>query len=220
VFLFEKDDGDMIKILIADDHAIVREGLKQILSTSREMGVTGECVDGRDVLEKIRAGEWDVILLDMSMPGLSGIDLIKRIKDEKPGLPVLVLSMHHEDQFALRALKAGASGYLTKESAPALLVSAVRKVAGGGKYISPALAEKLAFEMDPFKEKPLHEMLSDREYQILRMIVSGKSINQIAADLSLSAKTVSTHKTRVMQKLNVDNNARLIQYALTNHLND
>ncbi len=207
----------MIRILIADDHAIVREGLKQILSASPEMGVAGECANGRDLLDALRSDKWDVVLMDMSMPGLSGIDLIKRIKDEKPSLPVLVLSMHNEDQFALRALKAGASGYLTKESAPGLLISAIRKVAGGGKYISPSLAEKLAFEVDPFKEKPLHELLSDREHQILRMIVSGKSINQIATDLSLSAKTVSTHKTRIMQKLNVGNNAQLIQYAIANH---
>lgn len=207
----------MIKILIADDHAIVREGLKQILSASTDLGVAGECANGREVLDALRAEDCDAVLMDMSMPGLSGIDLIKRIKDEKPNVPVLVLSMHNEDQFALRALKAGASGYLTKESAPGLLISAIRKVAGGGKYISPSLAEKLAFEVDPFKERPLHELLSDREHQILRMIVSGKSINQIAADLSLSAKTVSTHKTRIMQKLNVDNNAQLIQYAITNH---
>lgn len=208
----------MIRILIADDHAIVREGLKQVISTTDDMAVTGEAADGLEALEQVRKHDWDVIVLDMTMPGISGIDLIKRLRKEKHGLHVLVLSMHREDQFAIRALKAGASGYLTKGSAPDVLISAIRRVAGGGKYISRALAEKLAFEVDPFEEKPLHETLSDREYQVLRMISSGKNINQIAEELSLSANTVSTHKHRLMRKLNVSNNAELIQYALSQEI--
>lgn len=208
----------MIRILIADDHAIVREGLKQVISTTDDMAVTGEAADGLETLEQVRKQDWDVIVLDMTMPGISGIDLIKRLRKEKHGLHVLVLSMHREDQFAVRALKAGASGYLTKGSAPDVLISAIRRVAGGGKYISRALAEKLAFEVDPFEEKPLHETLSDREYQVLRMISSGKNINQIAEELSLSANTVSTHKHRLMRKLNVSNNAELIQYALSQEI--
>lgn len=208
----------MIRILIADDHAIVREGLKQVISTTDDMAVAGEAADGLEALEQVRKHDWDVIVLDMTMPGISGIDLIKRLRKEKHGLHVLVLSMHREDQFAVRALKAGASGYLTKGSAPDVLISAIRRVAGGGKYISRALAEKLAFEVDPFEEKPLHETLSDREYQVLRMISSGKNINQIAEELSLSANTVSTHKHRLMRKLNVSNNAELIQYALSQEI--
>ena len=208
----------MIRILIADDHAIVREGLKQVLSATSDMVVAGEAADGHEVLEKIRQDDWDVVVLDMTMPGLSGIDLIKRIKDERPELRVLVLSMHKEDQFAIRALKVGASGYLTKGSAPELLISAIRRVAAGGKHISRVLAEKLAFELDPFTEKPLHEMLSDREYQVLRLLVAGASINQIASDLSLSPNTISTHKHRLMRKLNISSNAELIQYALSRKL--
>ena len=208
----------MIRILIADDHAIVREGLKQVLSATADMVVAGEAADGQEVLDKIRHSNWDVVVLDMTMPGLSGIDLIRRIKDEKPEQRVLVLSMHKEDQFAIRALKAGASGYLTKGSAPELLVSAIRRVAAGGKHISRALGEKLAYELDPFVEKPAHESLSDREYQVLRLVVAGESLNHIAAELSLSPNTVSTHKHRLMRKLNINSNAELIQYAISKQL--
>lgn len=208
----------MIRVLIADDHTIVREGLKQVLAATDDVVVAGEAADGQDALEQVRNNEWDIVVLDMSMPGISGIDLIKRIKQVKPKLPLLVLSMHREDQFAVRALKAGASGYLTKESAAEQLVSAIRRVAGGGKHISRALAEKLAYEIDPFEEKPPHELLSDREYQVFQMLVAGKHITEIAAELSLSAKTISTHKLRLMQKLNVSNNAELMHYAITRHL--
>jgi DNA-binding NarL/FixJ family response regulator len=208
----------MIRILIADDHAIVREGLKQVLSATTDMVVAGEAADGQEVLDRIRHDHWDVVVLDMTMPGLCGIDLIKRIKDERPELRVLVLSMHKEDQFAIRALKVGASGYLTKGSAPELLISAIRRVAAGGKHISRVLAEKLAYELDPFTEKPLHETLSDREHQVLRLLVDGESINQIASELSLSPNTISTHKHRLMRKLNVGSNAELIQYALSRQL--
>ena len=208
----------MVKILIADDHAIMREGLKQILSANPDMDVAGEAQNGQEVLDQINKKNWDVILLDMSMPGLSGIDLIKRIKEKKPGVSVLVLSMHQEDQFAVRALKAGASGYLTKDIASELLVSAIRRVASGGKHISRTLAEKLAYEIDPYKESPAHELLSDREFQVFRMITEGKQINEIAQELMLSPKTVSTHKHRLMEKLNIGNNAELIQYAIAKRI--
>lgn len=204
----------MIRILVADDHAIVREGLKQVLSTAIGMEVTGEASTGPEVLEKLRLYDYDVAVLDMSMPGISGIDLIRRIRSVRPEVHILVFSMHKEDQFAVRALKAGASGYLTKGSAPELLVSAVQRVAAGGKHISRALAEKLVLELDPFEEKPLHERLSDREFQVLRMLASGQSIAEIADQLTLSANTISTHKHRLMRKLGVDNNAELIQYAM------
>ena len=207
-----------MKILVADDHAIVRAGLKQILSANSDMEVAGEAQNGQEVLDAIGKNQWDVVLLDMSMPGLSGIDLIKRIKEKKPGINILVLSMHQEDQFAVRALKAGASGYLNKDSASELLVSAIRRVAAGGKHISRVLAEKLAYEIDPFKATPSHETLSDREFQIFRMIAEGLQISEIATELSLSPKTVSTHKHRLMTKLNISNNVELIQYAMENAL--
>ncbi len=207
-----------MKILVADDHAIVRAGLKQILSANSDMEVAGEAQNGQEALDAISKDHWDVVLLDMSMPGLSGIDLIKRIKEKKPEINILVLSMHQEDQFAVRALKAGASGYLNKDSASELLVSAIRRVAAGGKHISRVLAEKLAYEIDPFKSTPSHETLSDREFQIFRMIAEGMQINEIANELSLSPKTVSTHKHRLMTKLNISNNVELIQYAMENVL--
>ncbi|TCV85401.1 response regulator [Sulfurirhabdus autotrophica] len=207
-----------MKILVADDHAIVRAGLKQILSANSDMEVAGEAQNGQEALEAISKDHWDVVLLDMSMPGLSGIDLIKRIKEKKPEINILVLSMHQEDQFAVRALKAGASGYLNKDSASELLVSAIRRVAAGGKHISRVLAEKLAYEIDPFKSTPSHETLSDREFQIFRMIAEGMLISEIANELSLSPKTVSTHKHRLMTKLNIGNNVELIQYAMENAL--
>lgn len=208
----------MLKILIADDHAIVRQGLKQILDGTSDLRVTGEAADGWEALEKVRQEDWDMVLLDISMPGINGLDLIKRIKAEKPRLPVLILSMHNENQFALRALKAGAAGYLTKESAPDLLVVAARKVAGGGRYVGPALAEKLAAELDPYQDRSAEHQLSDREYQVLRLIISGKNISDVAQELSLSVKTVSTHKVRIMRKLKVRNNVELIQYSLKHGL--
>lgn len=209
----------MIRILIADDHAIVRQGLGRILAEAGELCIAGEVSNGREVMQKIRAEEWDVAVLDINMPGApSGIELIRRVKLERPRLPVLVLSMYNEDQFAVRALRAGASGYLTKESAPEQLVTAIRKLADGGKFISARVAEKLADELDPFGGPAAGEKLSDREHQVLCMIVSGKSLSDIAQELCLSVKTVSTHKSRLMQKLGVQNNVELIQYALKNGL--
>ena len=210
----------MIKILVADDHTIVREGLKQILSATEDLVVGGEAVNGQEVLAKVCEEDWDVVLLDMSMPGRSGIDLIKRLKEEKPSLHILVLSMHKEEQYAVRALKAGASGYLTKLSASAQLVSAIRKVAAGGVFISPSLAEKLALNLIPQAEAPPHTLLSDREAQVFYMIVAGRTVSEIAEELKLSVKTVSTHKTRIMQKMNMTNTAEMIHYAIRHNLVD
>ena len=210
----------MIRILIADDHTILREGLKQILSECRDMVVAGEADNGLDALKKVREEEWDVVVLDMSMPGKSGIELVKQMKSERPKLPILILSMHKEDQYAVRTLKAGASGYLCKDSASAQLVSAIRKVANGGIFISPDVAEKLAHGLRPMSDAPPHTLLSDREYQIFMMLVQGKGLTEIAADLNLSVKTVSTHKTRIQEKMNAENLSVLIKYAIKHDLLD
>lgn len=210
----------MIKILIADDHTILRDGLKQILSECSDMQVAGEADNGFDTLAKVRAEDWDVVLLDMAMPGKSGIDLLKQIKAEKPKLAVLVLSMQKENQYAVRTLKAGASGYLCKDSASADLVKAIRKVAGGSLFISAAVAENLALGLTSNQEAPAHTLLTDREYQIFRMIAEGKGVTAIGDSLNLSVKTVSTHKTRIMQKMNFSSTTDLIRYALKNGLID
>ncbi|MEW6612256.1 MAG: response regulator [Pseudomonadota bacterium] len=208
----------MIRLLIADDHAIVREGLKQMIALAGDIVVAGEAADGYEVLEQVRRQAFDVVSLDMSMPRLSGVDLIKRIKLERSGLPILILSMHNEGQFAMRALKAGASGYLTKDSDPETLIAAIRKVAVGRKFIDPTLVEEVVFETVLSDGQAPHGLLSDREFQIFQLIVSGKGLNDIAAQLSLSAKTVSTYKARLMQKLGVSNNADLVRYALKHGL--
>lgn len=208
----------MIRVLIADDHPIVRQGLKQILSQEPEFSVCGEAQTSQDVLDLIRKQSWDVVILDISMPGRGGLDVLKDIKRERPKLPVLILSMHPEDQYAIRALRAGASGYVTKESAPEELVSAVRKIIRGGKYISPTLAERLALEIEAPTEKPPHELLSDREYQVLVMIASGKTVSQIADELSLSVKTISTYRARLLEKMKMKTNAELTHYAIENKL--
>jgi two-component system invasion response regulator UvrY len=210
----------MIKILIADDHAIFREGLKHILAECADVNVAGEASNGQEVLEKIWKDKYDIVLLDISMPGMSGLEVLKQVKMEKPKLPVLVLSMHPEEQYAVRVLRAGASGYLTKESAPDELITAVRKISKGRKYITSSLAERLAFEMEIDSEKPVHEILSDREYQVLRMIAAGKTIKQIAENLSLSIKTVSTYRTRIMDKMKMKTNAELMHYAINHQLLD
>jgi DNA-binding NarL/FixJ family response regulator len=210
----------MIRTVVADDHPIVREGLKQLLSATPDVSVVGEAQNGREVLERVRALDFDVLLLDMSMPGKSGIELIKQVRAEKPKLRVLVLSMHEEEQYAVRAIKAGASGYLTKESATAQLVSAIRKVASGGAFITDSVAQQLALGAMPQTEGPPHGTLSDREFQVFREIVSGKAVTDIAAELNLSVKTVSTHKARIMQKMNMSNPAELIRYAIHHRLVD
>ena len=208
----------MIKVLIADDHPIVRQGLRQILSDTADMVVAGEAVNGQETLAQVRAGGWDALVLDITMPDRSGFDILKELKCEQPHLPVLVLSMHAEEQFALRVLKAGAAGYLTKENAPEELVKAIRKVVSGGKYISPGLAETLAFNLDPASGWPRHETLSDREFQVMQLLASGKTVAEIAKALSLSAKTVSTYRARLLEKMNLKTNAELIRYAIENRL--
>ena len=210
--------NELIKVLIADDHAIVREGLKQILADSGGIVVVGDAENGNDAIKLARTIEADVLLLDISMPDKSGIEVLKQVKKETPKLTVLMLSMHREDQYAIRSLKAGAAGYLNKQSAPAELVDAIRQVAAGRKYISPALAQELANQIGDDRNVPPHETLSDREYQTLIMIASGKTVSDIALELSLSVKTISMYRTRLLQKMKLRHNAELTHYAIKNHL--
>jgi len=208
----------MLKILIADDHPIVRQGLKQILSEESDMGVFGEAQNSQEVLELVQKQDWDIVILDITMPGRGGIDVLKELKHERPKLPVFMLSVHPEDQYAVRALKAHASGYMTKDSAPEELVKAIRKILRGGKYISSTLAEKLAFDLETETEKLLHETLSDREYQVMLMIGSGKTVSEIAEELSLSVKTIDTYRARILEKMKMRTNAELTHYAIKNKL--
>jgi DNA-binding NarL/FixJ family response regulator len=210
----------MIRLVLADDHTIVREGLKQVLAADSEIAVAGEASNGNEVMERVRKLDFDLLLLDMSMPGKSGIELIKQVRAEKPKLRILVLSMHEEPQYAVRAIKSGASGYLTKDSASAQLVAAIRKVAGGGAFISAEVAEQLALDAMPQAEGPPHRSLSDREFQVFQLLVSGKSVTEIGNALNLSVKTVSTHKAHIMQKMGMSNQAALIRYAIGNGLLD
>ncbi len=210
----------MIKVLIADDHALVREGLKQVIGQHSDIEVTGEAKNGQEALEKVWKEEFDVVLLDISMPGRSGMDILKEIKSAKPKLNVLMLSMHPEKQYAVRALKAGASGYLTKESAPDELIDAIRRVSMGLKYVTISLAEKLAAELGDDQNKPLHEQLSDREFQVMVKIAKGNTVKEIAANLSLSVKTISTYRTRVLEKMNMKNNSDITSYLMENDLTD
>ncbi len=207
-----------IRVLIADDHAIVREGLKQIIGDSGLITVAGEAENAQQAIQKVREGGFDVLLLDISMPDRNGIDVLKQVKKELPSLPVLMLTMHREDQYAIRAMKAGASGYLTKQSAPAELVNALQLVASGRKYITPSLAEEMANLIGDDPAKPLHETLSDREYQTLVMIASGKTVTEIAVELSLSVKTISMYRARLLQKMRLRHNAELTHYALRHKL--
>ena len=209
-----------MKILIADDHAVVREGLKQILSESSEMVVTAEASTGPEVLEEIGKDDFDLVVLDIAMPGRGGLDILKEIKNKKPRLPVLILSMYPEEQYAVRVLKAGASGYMTKESAPHELVKAIQQISKGKKYVSPSLAEKLALDLEITTGRPLHESLSDREYQVMCMIASGKTLKEIAEQLSLSIKTISTYRSRILEKMNMKSNAELTHHAIKNRLVD
>jgi two-component system invasion response regulator UvrY len=204
----------MIKILIADDHAVVREGVRQILSDTPDITVVAEARDGQEAIDKVHSETLDVVVLDITMPGKSGIEALTEIKRDRPNLPVLILSVHSEEQYGPRILKAGASGYLPKDSLPDQLVQAIRKAVIGGKYISPILAEKLASELGSDAAKPLHETLSDREYQVLCMIGRGKTIKEIAEVLSLSDKTISTYRARILEKMNMKNNGELTHYAI------
>jgi two-component system invasion response regulator UvrY len=210
----------MIKLIIADDHPIVREGLKQIIADSQHFTVSDEAGDGPELLDKVRKEDFDVIILDLKMPGMDGLDVLKQLKIEKPRIPVIILTVHPEAQYAFRILRAGASGYLTKESVSAELITAIRKVHRGGKYISPSLAEKIAFALDTDSEKMLHETLSDREYQVMYMIASGKTVTEIAEEINLSVKTISTYRARILEKMNMKTNAELTRYAFQNSLID
>jgi two-component system invasion response regulator UvrY len=208
----------MLRILIADDHPVFRRGLRQIIQETSDMVVADEAVDGREALRKAETGDYDVLLLDISLPFKNGVDVLSQLKKERPTLPVLMLSMHPEEQYAVRALRAGAAGYLTKESAPEELVAAIRKVSTGGKYVSAALAEDLASMVQNTGERLPNETLSSREYQVMCMIASGKTVSEVARELALSVKTVSTHRVRILGKMKLRNTAELIRYATKNQL--
>jgi len=207
-----------MRILIADDHAVVRQGLKHILAEAFKRAFFGEAATSQQTLERVWKEPWDIVILDLTMPGRNGLEVLKEIKQAHPTLPVLILSMHPEDQFAVRLLKAGAAGYMTKESAPEALVGAVRKAIAGGRYVSAALAEKLASLLVNDVQVAPHERLSDREFLILRLIASGKSVSIIARELSLSVKTISTYRARLLEKMDLSNNAELVHYAFQNNL--
>lgn len=207
-----------IRILVADDHAVVRAGIKQILSEHHELVVAAEACTGREVLARLREQPFDLVILDISLPDRSGLDVLKQIKSLYPKLAVLVLTMHAEAQYAVRVLKAGAAGYLNKESAPQELVTAITKLARGGRYVSSSLAEKLVFDIGLDQTKPPHEYLSDREFEVLLMIAKGMRIKEIGEKLCLSVKTVSSHRARILTKMRMRTNAELIQYCLTTNL--
>jgi DNA-binding NarL/FixJ family response regulator len=210
----------VIKLLIADDHAIFREGLKHILEEHPDIIVADEAGNGQEVLDYVWKNEYDMILLDIGMPGMPALEVLKQVKNEKPRLPVLVLSMYPEDQYAVRFIRAGASGYLTKESAPEELITAIRKITAGRKYITSSVAEKLADEVEPDADKPAHHSLSDREFEVFRLIASGKTVKQIAENLFLSMKTISTYRSRILEKMKMKTNAELMHYALKQHMLD
>jgi DNA-binding NarL/FixJ family response regulator len=210
----------MIKVLLADDHAIVRGGLKEILLRHMESVECGEAENAEQVLALVREHPWDLLILDITMPGRSGLDILADLKQLRPELPVLVLSMLPEDQFGKRVLRAGASGYLKKESAPEELIQAIRKVLSGGRYVSPALAEKIVLDLNDGANLPLHEGLSAREFEILVMLGSGKTVSQIAEELHLSVTTISTYRARILEKMNMSTTAELMRYVFRNHLVD
>jgi two-component system invasion response regulator UvrY len=207
-----------INILIADDHPIVREGFKQVLSETTDMVVAGEASNGQEVLNLIRKNKYDVVLLDISMPGMSGLEILKELRSEHPKLPILIVSIYPEEQYAVRAFRAGASGYLTKASAPHELIEAIRKVSQGGRYVSSSLAEELTYYLDVDATRAPHETLSDREYQVMLLIASGKTVSRIAEELCLSVKTISTYRTHILKKMNLKNNAEITLYAVQNKL--
>jgi DNA-binding NarL/FixJ family response regulator len=210
----------VIRLLVADDHAIVRRGLHQIVAEAPDLTVAGEAANAGEVLARIDERAWDAVILDLSLPGGEGLDLLVEVRRRRPDLPVLILTVHSEEQYAVRALRAGAAGYLTKESAPEQLVEAVRKVVRGGRYVSPGVAERLAYTLGPDADRPPHETLSDREYQVMRMVASGQTVSEVAEALSLSVKTVSTYRGRILEKMGMKSNAELTHYAIKNKLVD
>jgi DNA-binding NarL/FixJ family response regulator len=210
----------MLRILIVDDHAVVRDGVKRIFDEQPGEVNFGEASTAQEALKLVREENWDAVVLDISLGGRSGLDVLKELKQIQPRLPVLVLSMHSEEQYARRAFKTGAAGYITKDNSRAELVKAINKVADGGRYVSPSLAERLAFDIERGTDRPLHEALSHREFEVMRLIASGKSVIEIAALLSLSDKTISTYRSRILVKMNMRTNAELIRYAVKNRLVD
>jgi two-component system invasion response regulator UvrY len=210
----------LIQVLVADDHPLLRSGLKHVLQQEPDFGLPGEAENSDQVLERLEERSWDVVVLDIAMPGRNGLETLSEIRKRRPGLPVLILSMHSEEQFAIRAIKAGASGYLTKNNAATELVHAIRRILAGKKYVSPALAEVLAHLIESGEERPLHEVLSDREYHVVCAIASGKSVSEIAEATSLSVKTISTYRARALEKMKMHSNAELTRYAIRNGLVD
>ena len=208
----------MIRVLIVDDHSIVREGVKKVLSSTPDMEIADEAGDGREALRMMREKAYDMVLLDLALPGMQGLDVLRTIKSEKPQLPVLVLSIYPEEQYAMRVLKEGAAGYLTKESVPSDLIRAIRKAAQGGKYVSDALAVQLADRLTGEKMRLPHESLSSKEYQVFQMVAAGRTIKEMAVDLSLARTTISTYRSRVLLKLNLKTNAEVVRYALEHNL--
>jgi len=210
----------MIRVAIVDDHPVVRQGIRQIVTGTDDIVVMLEATSGRELIDRLAHTEVDLILFDLSLPDIDGLELLKHLRRDWPGVPVLVLTMHSEEQFAIRTLRAGASGYLTKDSAPAELVGAIRKVVGGSRYMTAQLAERIAAHLGPDNERPLHERLSDREYQVLRMIARGKPTREISSELSLSVKTVSTYRARLLEKMGMRSTAEVTAYAVRHHLTD
>jgi DNA-binding NarL/FixJ family response regulator len=208
----------MINVLVADDHPLLRNGLKQVLMQEPDIKVGGEAEDSEQVLERLAEPGWDLVILDITMPGRGGLEVLRDIRRIRPEIPVLILSMHPEDQFAVRAIKAGANGYVSKNNAATEVVTAVRKILTGKKYVSASLAEMLANALDSDSDRALHESLSDREFQVMCKIASGKTVSQIAAEVTLSVKTISTYRARVLEKMNMHNNAELTRYAIQNNL--
>lgn len=210
----------MIRIIVADDHPVVRRGIGQIVAAAGDMRVADEAANGRELLDRARTVDHDLVLLDLSMPEMIGLDLLKQLKRERPKIPIVILTVSSENQFAIRALKAGAAGYLTKDTAATELVGALRKVVTGGRYLSPSMAERLAGHLTADADRPLHEKLSDREYQVLRMIAAGKSTRRISTELSLSVKTIGTYRARIFEKMQMKSPAELAAYAVRNRLSD
>jgi two-component system, NarL family, invasion response regulator UvrY len=208
----------MIRVGIVDDHPVVRQGIKQIVAATDDVSVVFEATTGRELTEALETAPCDVLLLDLSLPDIDGLELLKQLRRGKTALPVLVLTMHSEEQFAIRTLRAGANGYLTKDSAPAELVGAIRKVMSGSRYMTPQLAERIAAHLGPENDRPLHERLSDREYQVMRMIAHGKATREIASELGLSIKTVSTYRARLLEKMEMRSTAEITAYDVRHHL--